>query len=60
MALLFPLWPFFGMNRSAFVTDDELARRLQQVENGLRQLEAMIPSLAREVAAIRQELSPAR
>jgi hypothetical protein len=43
----------------AFATDDELGRRLQQVENGLRHLEAMIPSLAREVAAIRHELAPA-
>jgi hypothetical protein len=43
----------------AFITDDELAHRLEQVENGLRHVEAMIPALVREVAAIRQQLSPA-
>jgi hypothetical protein len=42
-----------------FVTDDELAKRLRRVEDALHQLEAIVSSLAPEVAAIRQQLAPA-
>jgi hypothetical protein len=40
----------------AFATDDELVRRLRQVENQLHDWLTKIPALAREVAAIRQQL----
>jgi hypothetical protein len=41
----------------AFVTDDELARRLEQVENRLRDIAAGAGSAARELAALRELLS---
>jgi hypothetical protein len=39
------------------VTDEQLAERLEHVENGLRHLEHWVPSLLREVAEIRQLLA---
>jgi hypothetical protein len=44
--------------QTAFATDDELARRLRQVENQLHDWLTKLPALAREVAAIRQQLEP--
>jgi hypothetical protein len=41
------------------VTDEQLAGRLEHVENGLRHLEYWVPSLLREVAEIRQVLASA-
>jgi len=39
-----------------FQTDEQLDRRLRQIENGLADFEARIPSMRREVATIRRWL----
>ena len=41
-----------------FATDDELDRRLAQVENMLSHLEAGIPAMRREVAQVRRLAFP--
>ncbi len=43
-----------------FVTDEELADRLLQLENGLLDLSARLPAMAREAAAIRRWLVTGR
>jgi hypothetical protein len=40
-----------------FVTDDEIARRLEQLENAARHLQVLIGTMARELAAIRGQLT---
>lgn len=43
----------------AFYTDDDLDRRLSQIENGLQHFQALLPAMAREVAIVRAQLKRA-
>lgn len=39
-----------------FRTDDQLAKELSQAENGLRHIEAIVPSITRSIAKVRGHL----
>lgn len=41
-----------------YITDDEIARRLELIENGLAHLEEAIPSIRRKAGELRQLLEP--
>lgn len=43
-----------------FETDDELARQLSQAENGLKHIEAIVPSITRAIAKVRGHLEHTR
>ena len=42
-----------------FATDDQLAKQLSQAQNGLKHIEAIVPSITRAIANVRGHLEHA-